>query len=68
MNAREIHKRATDRALMALELRRQGLTLAAIGAQVGESGPVCRERARQLVMKGERIEQRRAAVNGNGAA
>lgn len=60
----EIHKEANDRALRALELRRQGLTYDAIGKLVGKNGPVTRERARCLVMKGERIEQRRAQTVG----
>lgn len=56
----EIHKVATERALKALALRRQGLTFKAIGQQVGKDGPVCVERARALVKKGEIIERRRA--------
>lgn len=63
----EIHKEATARALKALELRRQGLTFKAIGQQVGKDGrPVTVERARCLVKKGERIEQRRA-LSASGA-
>lgn len=64
MKFTEIHKIATDRALKALALRRQGLTFKAIGQQVGKNGPVTVERARSLVQKGERIERRRAQRTG----
>lgn len=59
MNAREIHKQGAERALKALALRRQGLTFREIGEQIG---PVCIERARQIVENGRRIETRRAEM------
>ena len=53
------------RALEALRLRREGLKLREIGEKLGG---VTRERARQLVIKGERYEaqakQRVAGANG----
>jgi hypothetical protein len=64
MKATEIHKSATERALKALELRRQGLTFKEIGELVGKDGPVTVERARTLVKKGERIERRLAERRG----
>ncbi len=45
---------ARDRALEALRLRREGLKLREIGDLLGG---VTRERARQLVLKGKRLEQ-----------
>lgn len=47
-----------ERALHALELRRSGMTLQQIGAKLG----VTRERARQLIINGERELERRAAA------
>jgi hypothetical protein len=52
------------RALEALRLRREGLKLREIGEKLGG---VTRERARQLVLKGERYEaqsKRTAGANG----
>jgi hypothetical protein len=57
VKATEIHRRGIERALKALALRRAGLTFRAIGEQMGS---VTVETARQAVMKGERIERRRA--------
>lgn len=60
----EIHKAATEKALKALELRRSGMTFKEIGKHIGKDGPVCVERARQLFLKGERIEERRKSLSG----
>lgn len=60
-SAVETHKRSIARALKAAELRRQGLTFREIGLQIGYSGPVTIETARQAVKKGERILAARAA-------
>jgi hypothetical protein len=64
MKATEIHKRATDRAIKAAELRSNGLTYRQIGEQLerhqGE-GPLSVEAARSLAKKGERIIQHRAS-------
>lgn len=59
MNAREITRSSISRALTAAALRYDGLMLKEIGAQLGG---VSKERARQLVMKGERILAHRYAA------
>jgi hypothetical protein len=58
MNAREIKKRADERAVRAAELRRAGLTFREIGQILGPL-PVTVETARLAVLKGERILARR---------
>lgn len=61
LSAVEAYKRSMARALRAVSLRRQGLTFREIGLQIGYSGPVTIETARQAVKKGERILAARAA-------
>lgn len=61
MKATEINRRAIERAVRALALRRQGLTFKAVGQHMGG---VTVETARQAVKKGERIERRRAERTG----
>ena len=60
MTRAQIQQRTRKRAVMALNLRRRGLTLAEIGIRVGKRWspftPLSKERARQLVIKGQRIE------------
>lgn len=51
-------KAAAERAALALSMRREGKLLREIGEALGG---VDRERARQLVLKGERNEARLAA-------
>ena len=63
---RDIHMRSMDRALRAVELRRQGLTFREIGLQIGCSGPVTVETARQAVKKGERILRARQVMADAG--
>jgi hypothetical protein len=45
--------------MRAAEMRRAGLTFREIGQHIGYTGPVTVETARQAVLKGERILQRR---------
>jgi len=55
MNLREIREQADKRYVEVLRIYRQGMTYAALGRQLGVSGP----RAAEMVREGERRERNR---------